>query len=103
MNGVKVNIGSQMIQLIINSFEAKPHPHKDTKRKLMLSHYRICDEILQKNDKTLLDGIPDVVPNYTNEGKTKDGTIDLYCMSYIHMKEICNQLHNILLIFRGLY
>ena len=58
------------------------------KRKLMLSHYRIRDEILPKNDKTLLDGIPDIVPNYTKKDTTKEVFIDLDCMLYIHMKEI---------------
>ena len=71
MNGVKVNIVSQMVQLIINSFEAKPRPQKYMKRKLMLMCYRINDKILPRNDKALLNDIPDVVPNYMKKDKTK--------------------------------
>ena len=52
----------------------------------MLSHYRIGDEILPKNDKTLLDGIPYVAPNYMKEDTIKDGAIDLECMLYRHVK-----------------
>ena len=88
MNGVKANILSQMMQLIINTFEAKPHPQKDMKSNLMIRSYRICDNILPKNDKKLLDGIPYIVPNYMNEDKTKDESIELNCMLYIYVKEI---------------
>ena len=44
--------------------------------------------ILPKNDKIFLDGILDVVPNYTNEDKSKDEVLDLSCMLYIYVKEI---------------
>ena len=54
----------------------------------MLRCYRIHDNILPKDDKTLLDGIPDEVPNYMKEDKTKDDDIDLDCMLYIYVKEI---------------
>ena len=88
MKGFKVNIVSQMVQLIINSFEDKPHPQKDIKRKLMLRHYKTHDDIFTKNDKPLLDGTPNVVFNYMKEDKTKDDTVDLDCMLYIHVKEL---------------
>lgn len=35
MNGVEVNIVSQMVQLLLNSFKAQPHPQKDMKRRLI--------------------------------------------------------------------
>ena len=48
--------------------------------------YIINDQILPKDDKTLLDGILDVVSKYMREDKTKYGAIDLGCM-YKHVKE----------------
>ena len=88
MNRVKVNIVSQMVQLIIKSSGDKPRLQKDMKQNLMLRRYKMCDEILPKNDKNVLNGVPDVVHNYIKGNKTKDGSIELDCMLYRHVKEI---------------
>ena len=51
----------------------------------MLMRYRINAKILPNNDKHLLDGILDVVPNYMKGDTTKDGAIDLDFMLYRHV------------------
>ena len=87
MNGIKVIILTLMILLIIKSFDAKPHLHKDMKWKLMVRN-GWNGNILPDHDKPLLDGITNIVHNYMKEHKTKDGVFDLDCMLYRHVKEM---------------
>ena len=87
MNGIKVIILTMMILLIIKSFDAKLHLHKDMKRKLMVRN-GWNGNILPEHDKPLLDGITNIVHNYMKEHKTKDGVFDLDCMLYRHVKEM---------------
>ena len=48
INGVEVNILSQMVQLLLNSFKAKPHPQKDMKRKLMVGNCNLRDKFITR-------------------------------------------------------
>ena len=67
----------------------------------MVRRYGINDKVLPKNDKTLLDVIPDVVPNYMKEDKTKDGIIDLDYMLHIYVKEIVSNYTAYFLYAKG--
>ena len=102
MNGVEVNIVSQMVQLLLNSFKAKPHPQKDMKRKLMVENCNLHETLLPEYDKTLLEAIPDVVPNYMKEYKTKDGVVGLDCMLYRYVKKLYAIIPHVFMC-RGLY
>ena len=44
--------------------------------------------LLPECDKTLLEAILDVVPNYMKEYKIKDGAMGLGCILYRHVKEV---------------
>ena len=59
-----------------------------------------CDiDTLPKPPKILLDGIPDGVPNYMKEYKSKEGFIDLDDPLYRHAKEmVCNHTEYLLWI-----
>ena len=54
----------------------------------MLKKLTVPENLFLEYYKTLLDSIPDIVPIYMKEDKTKDGAIDLDCMLYINAKEI---------------
>ena len=86
MNGLKVNIVTQMILLIINSFDAKPHLQKKMKR-MFMNNDRACNLLLQRATH-LLDDIPNVIHNYTMEHQSKGDFVDLDYMLYIYLKEI---------------
>ena len=57
---------TQTIELITKYFTDIPHVKKDTKQNLA---QRMCydTDILPNPEKSLLDGIPDGVPNYITE------------------------------------
>ena len=66
----KIDIMTQIIQLITKSFDGVPHVQKDRKRSLMEIIYYDTDTI-PKPGKDLLDRIPYGVPNYMKDNKSR--------------------------------
>ena len=78
---------TQTIILITKSFDAKTHVQRDKTCKLMARN-GWKGIIFSEHDTTLLDSIPNVVPNCMEEHSTKDGVFDLDYMLYRHVKEM---------------
>ena len=67
LNGERIADVAQIVQLIVNCFEANPHVQKDRKRKKYVRHMinqNSNNITLPKSYDTLLDSIPESVPDF---------------------------------------
>ena len=76
MNGERIEIVAHIVQLIDNCFEAKPHIRKDRKRRIFVKHMlfeNIETTMLSNTGDTLLDSIPESIPDFLKVYQPKTG------------------------------
>ena len=85
MNGEQFTIITRIVQLLNKPFVVKTHVPIDERCNIMeKNRYRE----LPNHEETLLDGVPEAVPNYMKEHQSKAGPPNLNNLLYMHMKKM---------------
>ena len=91
LDGEGIAIVAQIVQLIINCFEAKPHVQKDRNQKMFVRHMinqNAKTVTLPKSNYILLDKIPESVPDFIKVHQSKKVKPDLDDMLYRYVKQM---------------